>query len=242
MTVRAALQCAWMLAALLTGCSGKPEGQVVATIDGSEVTEREVQAELDADDVQSPFSADKSARPAALERVIDRKLLAAMARASLIDRTPEFQAAVLRQREELLADMLIQRSSASVSQATDAEITALIDAYPWRYGSRTWILVERLDGDGPGKASLIDSGSLDSVTARKLLEAPLDTRVALTDGGDAESVVVHQRQPMAMTYENQRRGAAADLYLARGAAAEQRLLNALRAHAKIVRQSIDSKR
>src|SRR3954471_12848854 len=84
----------WLLAAigaaaLVAGCHSKPTGQVVATVDGDEITLTELNAELAT--MQVPANADKKqVQNAALERIIERKLLAGAARQDGIDQNPEF--------------------------------------------------------------------------------------------------------------------------------------------------------
>lgn len=214
---------------VVAGCSSEPMGQVVATIDGKEVTRRELQAELDAEG--SAFTADPRTRAAALEGVIDRKLLAEAARRALVDRMPTFQAAVLRDRERLLAQSLLARGAESLPATTAADISARIAAQPWRYGERTALLIERSDADG--RPTMVDSATLSRSVAQTLISARIGTPIRIDDG---PAVVVRQRWPIALNADQQTRQAAADLRREKLVDLEQRLVAGLRAQARIERQ------
>lgn len=97
----------------LSGCgedkaAAAPKGQVVATADGIEITQRELAAEMD---LISGVGADdpERVRQAALQQIIARKLLAREARARKLDDSPDF--GLLKQRaEEGVLEALLQRS------------------------------------------------------------------------------------------------------------------------------------
>ena len=232
--LRAALAaCAALLGA--SGCDRTPRGQVIATIDGEEVTRRELLTELAAAASGTEISADRAATDAALERVIERKLLAKAAQSALIERTPDFQARARAEREDLLAQILLQRSADAVPRPTAAQIAAQIAAQPWRYAGRMAILFARADGKG---TTIVDSAALPEAAARAVLSARPGEAVRLSDDASAPPVILRQRWPIAMTGSEQTRQAAADLHAVAIAAAGQKLVNALRAKAKIERQPL----
>lgn len=218
------------------GCSSSPQGQVIATIDGEEVTQRELLTELDTEGLGGALQLDPSRQAAALERIIDRKLLAAAARSALIDRSPDFQIAALAEREKLLARMLLRRSAASVPSPTAEDIARRIADQPWRYGERAAMLVERDDGKPVGGMAVIDSASLSLETARRLREARPGVKVNLIERGQPLTLIVRKRWPLDMTRDEQARQAAADLRSEAIPAAERQLIAALRARAVIQRQ------
>ncbi|MBC7285130.1 hypothetical protein [Hoeflea sp.] len=84
-------------------CGGKEPGEdAVATVNGYEITASELNNELiarGADDLQDPAT-----RRGALEAIINRKLLVALAQERELDQTPDFILAEQRSRELLLAD------------------------------------------------------------------------------------------------------------------------------------------
>ena len=100
-----------LVAALaLTACgSPEPTGQVIARLDGSDITRRDLLVELQA--TAGGLDADlATAEPALLRRVADRRLLAAEARRRRIDRSPEYLGLERRAREELLVALLDRRT------------------------------------------------------------------------------------------------------------------------------------
>jgi EpsD family peptidyl-prolyl cis-trans isomerase len=97
----------------LSGCgedkaAAAPKGQVVATADGMEITQRELAAEMDLMTGAAAEDSDK-AREAALQQIIARKLLAREARARKLDDSPDF--GLLKQRaEETVLEAMLQRA------------------------------------------------------------------------------------------------------------------------------------
>lgn len=94
------------LAVLLAGCREKaPEGQVVAVVNGEEVTRRELATEPGAANGDAP----QSELAAMLSGVVDRKLAAAEAKRLELDKTPRFVAQAERLQEVMLSRTLFDR-------------------------------------------------------------------------------------------------------------------------------------
>lgn len=76
--------------ALLAACGAKePTGQVVATLDGKEITALELRNELGG--YQAPDAPSrKRAEQAALDAILSRKAVAEAARKAGVEKTPEF--------------------------------------------------------------------------------------------------------------------------------------------------------
>ena len=73
----------------LDGCNREPTGQVVAVVGDDEVTLQEVNAELG--NAQVPEGADpKKIQQLALQRIVERRLPASVARDEKLDERPEF--------------------------------------------------------------------------------------------------------------------------------------------------------
>jgi peptidyl-prolyl cis-trans isomerase C len=117
----------WLLlavgaASLVAGCHAKPTGQVVATVDGDEITLTELNAELAT--MQIPANADKKlVQNAALERIVERKLLANAARQDGIDQNPEF----IVRRQQLEDALLVQLLAKKVASTVKAPAAGAID-------------------------------------------------------------------------------------------------------------------
>ena len=99
-----------MAAALaLAGCNKGdkiPEGQVVATVDGTEVTVHELNAELATIGNRAAGVPPKLVESLALARVVERKMLANEARKRDLDKNPEFLLTRERANEALLVQAL----------------------------------------------------------------------------------------------------------------------------------------
>ncbi|WP_164156098.1 hypothetical protein [Sandarakinorhabdus rubra] len=107
----------------LVACSKeaeKPAGQVVASIDGKDVTIHEVNAEINAMGAAAKNAPRKLAESVALARVIERKLVASEARTRKLDQSPQFVLAKARNDENLLVQAL-QADVAGKVQATPRE-------------------------------------------------------------------------------------------------------------------------
>src|SRR3546814_20658701 len=90
----------------LAACDGKPEksvpvGQVIASVDGMEITQRDLVAEIDM--IGPAEENPERAREAALQQIVVRKMLAKEARTRELDDSPDF--GLLRQRA---AEMVLQ--------------------------------------------------------------------------------------------------------------------------------------
>jgi len=125
---------------LLSACGGKgdaPSGQVVATVDGQEVTLAELKAEIGEE------STDKAVQAQALERIIARKLLAAEARKQGLDSTP-LAAIVKNQAEETaLAQLLARKITDGVPRVSDDEINEFLRSFPTSVTDRRLLSVEQ---------------------------------------------------------------------------------------------------
>jgi EpsD family peptidyl-prolyl cis-trans isomerase len=117
---------AMVLACSLAACDKKPGGQTVAVVNNEEITAADLNAELSNSNV-SAADASKDVRAQALERLIDRRLLAQQAKADGIDKSPEFLNQERRQNETLLINMLIQRQ-AKTQQVPSADNIAKFEA------------------------------------------------------------------------------------------------------------------
>ncbi|MEY4239699.1 MAG: hypothetical protein RL339_2300 [Pseudomonadota bacterium] len=129
------------LALLVAACGGKgdvPSGQVVATVDGQEITLADLKAELGSDGSNDP-----AAQGQALERIIARKLLAAEARKQDLDSTP--LAAILKTQAEetALAQLLARKVTDGVPKVSEDEITEFLRSFPISITDRRLLSVEQ---------------------------------------------------------------------------------------------------
>lgn len=125
---------------LVSSCGGKgdvPSGQVVATVDGQEITLADLKAEMGTE------SGDPASQGQALERIIARKLLASEARRQELDKTP--MAAVLKTQAEetALAQLLARKVTDAVPKVSDDEINEFLRSFPTSVTDRRLLSVDQ---------------------------------------------------------------------------------------------------
>jgi hypothetical protein len=124
---------------LLACADKKPSGQVVAFVDGEEVTRRDLATEPTSGQAEGA-----SAPPAILRGVIDRKLAAAEARRLELDRTPDYVAQAQRLEEVALSRKLFDHWAGEMPPASAPAVAAYIARNPQRFGQRKLFLVDRI--------------------------------------------------------------------------------------------------
>lgn len=129
------------MALLVAACGGKgdaPSGQVVATVDGNEITLADLKAEMGPDGAN-----DQAAQAQALERIIARKLLAAEARKRELDSTP--LAAILKTsaEETALAQLLARKVTEGVPKVSEDEINEFLRSFPASVTDRRLLQVDQ---------------------------------------------------------------------------------------------------
>ncbi len=134
---------------LLAACSpSQPSGQVVARVDGEEITRRDLQVELLASG--APADVDlKSVQGALLDQIVTRKLLAQQARRAGIDRTPDYLATMRRDREVLLVNALSNRAYELARAPAAADIARFVADNKVAFDQRRLITVDRLEAATP---------------------------------------------------------------------------------------------
>ena len=150
---------------LVASCDKTPTGQVAAVVDGDEITLQEINGELASMNVPSGVDPEVAQR-IALQRVIDRRLLAKTAREEGLDQTPEF---FIRQRQ-LIDNMLIEQYRDKLQRAiavpSDEEIGRYVSENPEAFADRKLLQVDQItftSGNPQDLASLSDDHSMDEV-------------------------------------------------------------------------------
>ena len=137
-----------LLAMSLASCGKEATGQVAAVVNGDEVTLQEINAELAGANI--PEGANKeAAQQAALQRIIDRRVVAMAAREEGLDETPEF---ILRKRaleETLLAQMLAQKVQQNLKVPDQAAIDKYVAANPAMFAERVIYTADRIQFTTP---------------------------------------------------------------------------------------------
>lgn len=134
-------------ALLLASCGGDgskeaPKGQVVATVDGKEITAAELRMEMQ--NVPADPKVAQAVQEAALQRLINRKLLAAEATKRELEKSP--LAAMYRSRaeEQSLVDLLQMTIASGVPKVSDDEVNDYVSSHPTAFSQRRLVSVEQL--------------------------------------------------------------------------------------------------
>lgn len=134
--------------ALCAACHGKaPGGQVLAVVNGEEITIPELNAEAQARGLV--IGNDAQARKALLQELIERRLLAQTARKEGLDRTPDYILQSRRAAELTLVEELTEVASHAAGQPTPQKLSAFIAANPQAFGQRAVVTVEQMGLAGP---------------------------------------------------------------------------------------------
>jgi peptidyl-prolyl cis-trans isomerase C len=153
------------LVCVVAACNRKAEGQTVAIVNKEEITSAELNAELGSNG--SAAAATPDSRAAALQRIVDRRLLEQQARADGIDKSPEFLNQQRRLTEELLINMLVSRQANSNQMPTADEINRFEASQPQVFANHeTWTLQQILypiSKDTALNAKLAAAKTLDEV-------------------------------------------------------------------------------
>ena len=135
------------LAALAVASCGQgkggsaPAGQVVATVNGQEITASELRMEMG--DAPSDPAKASAAQQNALQSIISRKLLVAAAKERKLDGSPLASMVKQRASEMALVQLLQMSLSSAVPKVSDAEVTEFISAHPASFSQRRLISVEQ---------------------------------------------------------------------------------------------------
>lgn len=138
--------------AMLAGC-GKggqelEKGQVVATVDGKDVTIHELNAELQGANL--PQGVDrKTVEQAALQQVVQRRILSDIARERGLDKTPMFLVQEKRAEETILAQMLQRSLASAVKQPTAQEVQTFMAQNPQLFAERKIFSVDQIQFEAP---------------------------------------------------------------------------------------------
>lgn len=129
-----------LMAVAITSCNKKAEGQTVAVVNNEEITSSELNALLSNSNAATG-SDTKTARAAALQSLIDEKLLVQQARSDGLDKSPEYLNQQRRLNDELLIKMLVSRKL-NTSQLPSADaISRYQAAHPGMFANREmWTL------------------------------------------------------------------------------------------------------
>lgn len=146
-----ALACALTMT---SACGKKATGQVVAVVNGEEISQQELNAEIRTLNV--PASADKKLVAAqTLQRLIDRKLLVQKAKADGLDRTPDYLLQSRRVSEDLLIGLMSNKAGKRVSVPDQAAVNSYIASHPAIFTSRKRYQLDQIGFPAPRDLSIL---------------------------------------------------------------------------------------
>ena len=143
-------------ALMLSGCSqvkklmgGKPAGQVVATVNGEEITTIDLRAEIGNFSSKDP-KVMKAAQQQALQQIIMRDLLTQKAKEQKLDKTPEYTVQVRRGEETLLAQLYERKLAAAAAAPSRQDAETYVQSHPLMFADRKILVVDQVVTN-PGK-------------------------------------------------------------------------------------------
>lgn len=216
-----------LMALALSSCHKKAEGQVAAVVNGEEITLQEINAELG--DENMPAGVEKTAaRQAALQRIVQRHILAQAARKDDLDKDADY---LLKRRaldDALLIQMLAKKIGATIRIPENQQLEAVIKDRPAMFGSRSVLTLDRIQFPSPADRAKLqlfkDAHSMDAVAAtlhsqnidfnrastkldtaqipaetlRQIEALPSGEPFIFDQGGVVTAAVVTARQPVSM--------------------------------------------
>lgn len=155
--MRNRMMAALMIGAALTlascgdGEAAPEKGQVVATVNGKDVTVHELNAELQGANVPNNVNAEqkKQLEQAALQQVVNRRILADIARERGLDKTPMYLLQEKRAEEQILVQMLQRQMSSAVKQPSQTEVDTFIAQNPDLFAERKIFSVDQIQFEAP---------------------------------------------------------------------------------------------
>ena len=139
---------------ILGGRPSAPTGEVVAKVDGHEITLRQLRAELQGVQVADPKQM-KAVQARALELIVMRTLLADAARKQGIDKSPDFAMQRDRMVDNLLAQMLQDKTAHAVPAPSPEEIDRFISDHADIFAQRKVYAVDQIRFARPADPAIV---------------------------------------------------------------------------------------
>jgi peptidyl-prolyl cis-trans isomerase C len=141
-------------AMFLQSCGGAPTGQVVAVVNGEEITQQELNAEIS--ELPTPPIGDKqTVRKQVLQQIIERRLLSQVAKEEGLDRDPSYIVRERRMKEQLLVQMYGKKSADTTRIPDAAAVQKYLQDNPGMFSQRTQYLVDQIVFSMPADQSVL---------------------------------------------------------------------------------------
>ncbi len=148
--------CLLALATAAAGCHPQQTGgQVIATVNGQEITPQDLQAEA-----RSNPELAKADSSILLQRVIARALLAQAAHSRGMDRYPGYPSDMARLKQDFIAQRLVRSSLKQPPTPTPADLAKVMADNPYAFAHRQDVTVDEIDMQPP-------PGSVESLESLK---------------------------------------------------------------------------
>lgn len=150
------------LALALAACGSKEEakldkGQVLATVNGIDITSNEVNAELLGAQLPAAGEQRKAVEQQTLQSLVTRTILAGIARERNLDKSPIYIAQQRRAEENLLAQLLQREIASKVSPVTPAEAQRFMDSNPVLFADRKIYELDQIQFEPPKDMSKLNA-------------------------------------------------------------------------------------
>jgi peptidyl-prolyl cis-trans isomerase C len=149
---------AWMALAttflVTAGCGEKASGQVVAVVNGEEITLDELNSEVNVANANAVPDKKLFMRQL-LQQVIDRRLLAQAAKAQGLDKDPVYLTQQRRMNEDLLVRLYAKKASDTIPVPDAAAIDRYIADNPAMFAQRTRYTLDQIRFDIPTDRAIL---------------------------------------------------------------------------------------
>ena len=127
----------------LAGCNREPTGQVVAVVGDDEITLQEINAEIG--NAQLPKGVNpKDIQQLALQRIVDRRLLAEVAVDQELDKKPDYLIRERQLRDALLVQQLSEQAGRSIKVPDEAALDKYAADHPSIFANREILQLDQI--------------------------------------------------------------------------------------------------
>lgn len=142
-----------LIALVATSCQKKASGQTVAVVNNEEITAAELNDQLANE--PNVGGDTKQARNAALQDLINRKLMVQQAKSDGVDKSPEFLNKLRRGTDDLLINMLLARRLGTAQVPSPDQISSYETAHPQMFAGREIWTLSQIVYPQPKNAAVI---------------------------------------------------------------------------------------
>lgn len=139
---------------LLAGCDKKPGGQVVAVVNGQEITQQDLNAELQGATI-APTADKKVVMAQVLQRVIDRTLLVQKAKAEGLDKSPAYLSQLRRAEDGLVVNLLTTKAAKGIALPDAGAVDNFMSQNPTLFVARKIYKLDQIVFAQPSDASVL---------------------------------------------------------------------------------------